>query len=147
MESHYAFEDGSLVEVDNRTPLDDLIEAEERANLDDERVICAEFGKIDPRAILLVLSLLVPQTMRRNSWRIATIRLVCLAHALLPELRRHSTTKVAESLGISKALLSYYTVQLRDAAGLSCAGGKSRTGREVYSERQRRIWRNKKAPI
>jgi hypothetical protein len=138
--------DAAEFAIDHRTPLDNLIDAEEYAETT-ELIDCDELGQIDPAAILLVLSLIVPQDLRANCWRIATIRLACLAHALLPELRRYSITKVADSLGISKSLFSHYTVQLRDACGLSSAGCTSAAGREVYAQRQRKIWQNKRRAI
>lgn len=148
MESQYAFEDGSLVEVDTHTPLFALIAAEEHEDHADPLVDCAEFGKIDPAAIKLVLSLLIPPDIhRKGAWNVATVRLATLAHAILPDLRACTITELADSLGVTKALVSYYTVRLRDMAGLSCAGGKGKAGREIYSARQKAIWAAKRRKI
>jgi hypothetical protein len=127
--------------VDHRTPLDDLIEAEEAQ--DDETLDLAGLRGIPTDALAIMLRFLLPDgnPTSKAYWQQATRRLAAMAHAIgVREIREHPLSRLAPALACSRALLSLLACELRDFASLDNRAGRSTTAREVYAERARAVW-------
>jgi hypothetical protein len=111
----------------------------------DGEIDLADLGHVDPQVLPALLRLILPakNPTCAATWTTASARLAVVCHAVLPEVRQHSLTAIADAIGCSRALLSFYACRLRDEAGLSCQAGKSDRAREVYAERARGVWRSK----
>ena len=122
----------------------DLIEPIED---DDDPLDVEGIGTIPTGAITIILRLLITKPPRSSrDWGAITSRLAVLAKALdVADLGRRSLSDIADDLGVSRALLSLRSCQLRDSAGGSCRGGKSNAARELYSERASSVWIRRKA--
>jgi hypothetical protein len=111
----------------------------------------AELGQIPADALRVLLAILIPRrkacaTINSRAWRVATVRLACLAYALdLDGIGSLPLTQIAEELGVCRATLSYASINLRDGIDLPRRGGKSDAAREVYAQRARRVWQRRKA--
>lgn len=133
--------DPAELAVDSRTPLDDLIEAEEHEEA--EQLDLAGLRGIPVDALAIMLRFLLPdgRPTSKTYWQQATRRLAALAHAIgLREIREHSLTSLAIPLECSKALLSLLACELRDFGQLDNRAGRSAISREVYSERAKAVW-------
>ena len=92
------------------------------------------------RALLRVL--LFPDRGRAGNYRAAFARLIALASALHIEgVGGKSLEYLAGKIGVTRQLLSFYVVQLRDFGGLDCHGGKSLKAREAFATAH--LWRTK----
>jgi len=137
--------DPAELAVDPRTPLDDLIEAEEYE--DHERLDLAGLRGIPVDALKVFVMFLLPTDTKPTSpgyWRQVTKRAAALAYALgLPEVRRHPLSKIAPAVGCTRAMLSLLCVELRDFASLDHRAGRSDAARETYSTRARQVWNHR----
>ena len=108
-------------------------------------------GAIPADALRVLLAILIPRrkacaTINSRAWRVATVRLACLAHAIdLDGIGSLPLTQIADELGVCRATLSYASVNLRDGIDLPRRGGKSDAARIVYQERARQVWQRRKA--
>jgi hypothetical protein len=108
-------------------------------------------GQIPPDALRVLLAILIPKRKisgktNPRAWRVATVRLACLAHAIdLDGIGALPLTQIAEELGVCRATLSYASINLRDGIDLPRRGGKSDAAREVYAQRARQVWQRRKA--
>ena len=90
----------------------------------------------------LLRVLIFPDRGRAGNLRSAFARLVALASALhIHGIGERSLESLASEIGCTRALLSFYVVQLRDFGGLDCHGGKSLKARETYATAQ--LWRTR----
>ena len=90
----------------------------------------------------LLRVLIVPDRGRAGNLKSAFARLVALASALhVHGIGEKSLEYLAKEIGCTRALLSFYVVQLRDFGGLDCHGGKSLKARETYATAQ--LWRTR----
>ena len=90
----------------------------------------------------LLRVLIFPDRGRAGNLRSAFARLVALASALhIHGIGERSLESLASEIGCTRALLSFYVVQLRDFGGLDCHGGKSLKAREAYATAQ--LWRTR----
>ena len=111
----------------------------------------AELGQIPADALRVLLAILIPKRKISGKanprvWRIATVRLACLAHAIdLDGIGALPLTQIAEELGVSRATLSHSAINLRDGLDLPRRGGKSDAARIVYQQRARRVWQRRKS--
>lgn len=122
----------------------DLIEPIEE---DDDPLDVTGIGEIPVDAVSIILRMIIVKTpLNARDWHAATCRLAVLAKTFdVGDLGRRSLSDIADDLGVSRALLSLRSVQLRDSAGGSCRGGKSNAAREKYSERASSVWITRKA--
>jgi hypothetical protein len=125
--------------VDERTPLDQLIEMEIEAGIDTEDqegsdVDILALKSIPPDALLVLLRFIISKTSSRKRWRVAQLKLATLAHAAAMQgIGEKSLTELAAELGCTRSLLSLYSTRLADQLGLSqVRGGKCRSSRETY---------------
>ena len=134
--------DPSTLATTERTPLDELIAAEEREH--DETLDLGGIASIPPDALRLLVLFLLPQggnPTGSSYWRIATKRLCALAYALgVEEVRRHPLSKIGPAVGCSRAMLSLLACELRDFADLDHRAGRSDEARQVYATRARQVW-------
>jgi hypothetical protein len=134
--------DPAELAIDHRTPIDELIAAEEREH--DETLDLGGIASIPPDALRLLVLFLLPQggnPTGSSYWRIATKRLCALAYALgVEEVRRHPLSKIGPAVGCSRALLSLLACELRDFADLDHRAGRSPAARETYAQRARETW-------
>ena len=141
------FTDAADFAVDHRTPLDDLIEAEEYE--DHDTLDLAGLRGIPADALRIFVLFLLPTDTKPTSpgyWRQVTKRAAALAYALgLPEVRRHPLSKIAPAVGCTRAMLSLLCVELRDFASLDHRAGRSDAARETYSTRARQVWNHRAA--
>jgi hypothetical protein len=127
-----------------RHPVDDI----EPLDIEDaEEMDLSGIGRIPTDALKVFCAMLIPVGKPSpRLWRTATSRLVTLAHAIgVDGIADRSLAELAASLGVSRALLSFNEVRLRDVAHLGHRAGRSDDARKVYSERASRIWRQKHA--
>ena len=90
----------------------------------------------------LLRVLIFPDRGRAGNLKSAFARLVALASALhVHGIGEKSLEYLANEIGCTRALLSFYVVQLRDFGGLDCHGGKSLKARETYATAQ--LWRTR----
>ena len=90
----------------------------------------------------LLRVLIFPDRGRAGNLKSAFARLVALASALhIHGIGERSLESLASEIGCTRALLSFYVVQLRDFGGLDCHGGKSLKARETYATAQ--LWRTR----
>ena len=90
----------------------------------------------------LLRVLIFPDRGRAGNLRSAFARLVALASALhIHGIGERSLESLASEIGCTRALLSFYVVQLRDFGGLDCHGGKSLKAREAYATAQ--LWKTR----
>jgi len=124
----------------NHHPIDDIEPEDDNADID-----LGQLGRIDPEVLPTLLRLIMPGKSPTTpaTWTTASARLAVVCHAVLPEVRQHSLTAIADAIGCSRALLSFYACRLRDEAGLSCRAGKTARARAVYADRARAVWRSK----
>jgi hypothetical protein len=125
--------------VDERTPLDQVIEMEIEAGIDTEDqegsdVDVLALRLIPPDALLILLRFIISKTSSRKRWRVAQLKLCTLAHAAnMQTVGDKSLTDLAQELGCTRSLLSLYSTRLADQLGLSqVRGGKCRASRETY---------------
>lgn len=123
-------------EVDSKTPLDDLIAADEAEDFA-ETFDAGELKSIPVDALLILLRFLIPiGSTSRKRWRVAQLRLCVLGHAAgLQGVGDKSLATLAEELGVTRSLLSHYATRLVDELGESqVRGGKCRESREVFRD-------------
>ncbi len=136
------FTDPSDRAVDHRTPLDDLIEAEEQE--DDDCLDLAGLRGIPVDALKVFVMFLLPPNSKPTSasyWPKVTKRIAALAYALgIEEVRKFPLSKIAPAIPCTRAMLSLLCVELRDFASLDCRAGRSDASREVYSQRAQAVW-------
>lgn len=90
----------------------------------------------------LLRVLVFPDRGRAGNLKSAFARLVALASALhVHGIGEKSLEYLAKEIGCTRALLSFYVVQLRDFGGLDCHGGKSLKAREAYATAQ--LWKTR----
>jgi hypothetical protein len=134
--------DPSTRAVDYRTPLDDLIEAEEQE--DHDTLDLAGLRGIPVDALKTLVLFLLPTDSKPTSasyWPKALKRLCALSYALgVEEVRKFPLSKIAPALGCSRAMLSLLCCELRDFANLDHRAGKSDEARQTYSTRARAVW-------
>jgi hypothetical protein len=127
-----------------RHPVDDIepLDIEDAGEMD-----LSGIGRIPTDALKVFCAMLIPVGKPSpRLWRTATSRLVTLAHAIgVDGIADKSLAELAASLGVSRALLSFNEVRLRDVGHLSCRAGRSNEARDVYAERARRVWRGRHA--
>ena len=117
-------------------PDDDEAEPIDEDDLDRLKCYDAEILKT------LLRVLIFPDRGRAGNLRSAFARLVALASALhIHGIGERSLEYLAKEIGCTRALLSFYVVQLRDFGGLDCHGGKSLKARETYATAQ--LWRTR----
>ena len=137
--------DPSELAVDSRTPLDDLIEAEELEEA--EQLDLAGIHGVPIDALRILVMFLLPSDSKPTSpgyWRQVTKRAAALAYALgLPEVRQHPLSKIAPAIPCTRAMLSLLAVELRDFANLDHRAGRSDAARETYSTRARQVWNHR----
>jgi hypothetical protein len=110
-----------------------------------------ELGQIPPDALRVLLATVIPRRkvgamVNSRVWRVATVRLACLAHAIdLDGVGSLPLAHLADELGVCRATLSYASVNLREGIALPRRGGKSDAARIVYQERARQVWQRRKA--
>lgn len=123
----------------------DLIEPEE--NHDDDPLDIEGIGQIPLDAITIILRTIVTRPpLSHRGWQAALCRLAVLAKTFdVGDLGCRSLSDIADDIGVSRALLSLRSCQLRDSSGGSCRGGKSNSARELYSERASSVWIRRKA--
>jgi hypothetical protein len=124
--------------VDERTPLDQLIEMEIEAGIDSDKegsdVDVLALKSIPADSLLVLLRFIIGQRPSRKRWRVAQLKLSTLAHAAgMQGVGDKSLTELATELGCTRSLLSLYSTRLADQLGLSqVRGGKTRSCREAY---------------
>ena len=107
-------------------PDDDEAEPIDEGDIDRLKCYDAEILKT------LLRVLIFPDRGRAGNLRSAFARLVALASALhIHGIGERSLESLASEIGCTRALLSFYVVQLRDFGGLDCHGGKSLKAREA----------------
>ena len=117
-------------------PDDDEAEPIDEGDIDRLKCYDAEILKT------LLRVLIFPDRGRAGNLRSAFARLVALASALhVHGIGEKSLEYLAKEIGCTRALLSFYVVQLRDFGGLDCHGGKSLKARETYATAQ--LWRTR----
>ena len=133
--------------VDSRTPLDDLIEAEEHQ--DHERLDLAGLRGVPVDALRVFVLFLLPSDSKPTSpgyWRQVTKRAAALAYSLgIEEVRQHPLSRIAPAVPCTRAMLSLLAVELRDFASLDHRAGRSDAARETYSTRARQVWNHRAA--
>jgi hypothetical protein len=119
---------------------------------DDDCLHVAGLGAIPPDALKVLLSVLLPKRkavegkLQPRIWKVASVRLAALAHAIdLDGLGSLPITQIAEELGVTRAALSHVSINLRDGLSLPRRGGKSDEARKVYQQRARRVWQRRKS--
>jgi hypothetical protein len=137
--------DPAELAVDHKTPLDDLIEAEEHE--DRERLDIAGIRGIPADALRVFVLFLLPSDSKPTSpgyWRQVTKRAAALAYSLgIEEVRKFPLSQIAPAIGCSRAMLSLLAVELRDFAQLDHRAGRSDAARETYSTRARQVWNHR----
>lgn len=137
--------DPSTLATTERTPLDELIAAEEHEHA--EMLDLGGIASIPPDALRLLVLFLLPQGANPTSssyWKIATKRLCALAYSIgVEEVRRHPLSKLGPAVGCTRALLSLLAVELRDFADLDHRAGRSDQARQVYATRARQVWNSR----
>jgi len=128
--------------IDWQHPVD-LLEPEDIEDAQD--IDLSGIGRIPTDALRIFCTMLIPVGKPSpRLWRTATSRLVTLAHAIgVDGIADRSLAELAASLGVSRALLSFNEVRLRDVGHLGHRGGRSDEARAVYASRARHIWRQK----
>jgi hypothetical protein len=133
--------DPAELAIDHRTPIDELIAAEEREH--DETLDLGGINAIPHDALATLVRFLLPEGRPSSPsfWRIATKRLAALAYAInLPEVRRFPLSELGPAVGCSRAMLSLLCCELRDYADLDHRAGRSPAARETYAQRARETW-------
>jgi hypothetical protein len=137
--------DPAELAIDHRTPLDDLIEAEEHEEA--EQLDIAGIRGIPVDALRVFVLFLLPSDSKPTSpgyWRQVTKRAAALAYSLgIEEVRKFPLSQIAPAIGCSRAMLSLLAVELRDFAQLDHRAGRSDAARETYSTRARQVWNNR----
>jgi hypothetical protein len=137
--------DPAELAVDSRTPLDDLIEAEEHEEA--EQLDLAGLRGIPVDALAIMLRFLLPTDTKPTSpgyWRQVTKRAAALAYSLgIEEVRQHPLSRIAPAIPCTRAMLSLLCVELRDFASLDHRAGRSDAARETYSTRARQVWNHR----
>jgi hypothetical protein len=100
-------------------------------------------------AVLLILQMCLPSNETRSdgiserSVRVAGIKLVTLLWMLRSErmgLHQIGQTQIAEKIGCTRALVSFYTRFWNKATGLRCRGQKRAGASDSYRDAARRGW-------
>jgi hypothetical protein len=132
-------ENDALVAVDWHDPSDAAIEHEVELGIDDEgddeNPDVLALKRIPADALLVLLRFLLPPGKTgKTRWRIATLKLAVLANAAdCDEIGGLKLADIARELGVSRALVSLYSLRLVDELGLSkVRAGKSRESRETF---------------
>jgi hypothetical protein len=137
--------DPAELAVDSRTPLDDLIEAEEHEEHD--TLDLAGLRGIPADALKVFVMFLLPTDTKPTSagyWRQVTKRAAALAYSLgIEEVRKFPLSQIAPAIGCTRAMLSLLAVELRDFASLDHRAGRSDAARETYSTRARQVWNHR----
>lgn len=137
--------DPAELAVDPKTPLDDLIEAEEHE--DRERLDIAGIHGVPIDALRIFVLFLLPTDTKPTSagyWRQVTKRAAALAYSLgIEEVRKFPLSQIAPAIGCTRAMLSLLCVELRDFADLDHRAGRSDAARETYSTRARQVWNHR----
>ena len=137
--------DPAELAIDHRTPIDELIAAEEHEHA--ETLDLGGITAIPHDALRVFMLFLLPQggnPTGSSYWKIATKRLCALAYALgVEEVRRHPLSKIGPAVGCSRALLSLLACELRDFADLDHRAGRSDEARQVYATRARAVWNSR----
>ena len=132
--------------IETRTPLDDLIEKEERTDCD--TLDMGELGQIPADALAKLCRFLIPvgNPLTPSLWRTAARRLCALSHQLQVEgVGDKSLTDLAKALGCTRSLLSLLCCEIRDEGHLQHRSGKSKQARQHYSDRAREVWNRRAA--
>jgi DNA-binding Xre family transcriptional regulator len=132
--------------IEHRTPLDDLIEKEERNDCD--TLDMGELGQIPADALAKLCRFLIPvgNPLTPSLWRTAARRLCALSHQLQIEgVGDKSLTDLAKALGCTRSLLSLLCCEIRDEGHLQHRSGKSKQARQHYSDRAREVWNRRAA--
>ena len=150
MRTHWAGEDGHLINIDENTParIAARKEALHPTDGDDwdrdlgpddapETIDAAGMRSIPKQALLILLAFVFPPPGGTRPLRVAQLRMVALAHlAGLEGIGDRTLTDLARELGCTKSLLSLYSVRLTDQLGQAqVRGGKNRAARETYRQR------------
>jgi hypothetical protein len=125
----------SIGPIDHTHPADLLDEPEEDENDIDESEL-AKLGAFDPELVSTILRIcFFPGVGKRGvNFSAAFHRLLALAHCLKVEgVGDKSLDHIATRVGCTRALLSSYTVRIRDAAALDHRSGKSDEARRRLS--------------
>jgi hypothetical protein len=120
-------------------PMDYLEPEAEDIDTDD----LEKLGRCNPEVLATLMRVVFfPDLGRGPQLKASFARLVAVAHALhIPGVGNKSLTALAEEINVTKALLSHYTVMVRDFAKLDHAAGTSLEGREACRTAQ--LWRYK----
>jgi hypothetical protein len=100
-----------------------------------------KLNRCDPENLALLLRvLIVPSVTSGIQPKAIVARVIALAHCLhLQGIGDLSLDALAQKIGCTRALLSFYVTQLRDYGGLDHRAGKSVEARAAYSAAQ--LWR------
>jgi transposase-like protein len=100
-----------------------------------------KLGRCNPEALAILLRvLIVPSVTSGIQPKAIVARVIALAHCLhLQGIGDLSLDALAQRIGCTRALLSFYVTQLRDYGGLDHRAGKSVEARAAYSAAQ--LWR------
>jgi hypothetical protein len=100
-----------------------------------------KLNRCDPENLALLLRvLIVPSATSGIQPKAIVARVIALAHCLhLQGIGDLSLDALAQRIGCTRALLSFYVTQLRDYGGLDHRAGKSVEARAAYSAAQ--LWR------
>lgn len=134
--------DNALATADHRTPLDNLIDAEEYIE-EEEPMWVPDVGALPLNALAVFCRMVLPEGNPLNPgfWRTATRRVAILSYAIgVENVRRLSLSDLAKPLGCSRALLSLLACELRDFGGLDHRAGRSEQSRDAYSDRAKTCW-------
>jgi hypothetical protein len=132
--SQEAFQDG-MAESEFVHPGELIDEPEEDATDIDEDEL-TRLGCYDPELIGTILRVCFLPAMGRRGVNLAAAfhRLIAIAHCLKVEgVGDKSLEHIANRVGCTRAVLSHYTVRIRDAAALDHRGGKSAAARQKLS--------------
>lgn len=109
----------------------DMIDGDEPEPVD--RSDLEKLGAYDPELIKVLIRVLVMSGRGFNP-KTMTCKLVALCHCLhVPGIGDKSLEELADKLGVTRQLLSYYTTSFRDFGKLDHRSGKSDHARDILS--------------
>lgn len=125
--------------IDWDSPDELMMQAEIEAGIDTEgqAVDTLALRKIPPDALKILLRYLLPAGRKGPArWSGAVLKLAVLSNAAdVDDLGGMTFTDIAKELGVSRALVSLYSLKLVDELGINkVRAGKSRESREVFRQ-------------
>jgi hypothetical protein len=119
--------------VDDMDPAAILMQAEDGE--DDEQITLTRIEGIPRDCLTTILRFVIPASTGVRKWRVAQLRLICLAHLVgIDGVADLSITQIADELGITKAALSHWNVRIADELlQAQSRAGKSKHARAEYS--------------